>query len=56
MSLAKHSPMLARLESLHKYTENKGLEGGDLVPALPGDPFSPQQKRRKEKMFSLADV
>jgi hypothetical protein len=53
MSLAKDSPILARLESLQKYTENKGLEGGDLVPALPGDPFSPPAKEEKrEDVFS----
>lgn len=57
MSLAKHSPMLARLESLHKYTENKGLEGGDLVPDLPPvTRLLPSKIGEKEKMFSLADV
>ena len=49
--------MLARLESLHKYTENKGLEGGDLVPDLPPvTRLLPSKIGEKEKMFSLADV
>ena len=51
MSLAKHSPMLARLETPQNTLKTKGLKAGTSCPLCPSDPFSPQQKRKKRRCF-----